>query len=78
MIKYLTIPQVRHYTMLWNANVRKKQQQPETCMVINDTSQSIVYQRDLRVVGSFINTLLQICVWICFEIIFKIKSVDIW
>ena len=42
VIKYPTTPQTRRYTTLWNINVRKKQKQPETCILIIDTSQRSV------------------------------------
>jgi len=38
-IKYPTTPQTRRYTTVWNINVRKTE--PETCIMINDTSATL-------------------------------------
>jgi len=50
----------------------KKQQQPETCTVINDTSQGIVATW-FRTSGIFTNTLLHIYSWDGLERILKIS-----
>jgi len=49
----------------------EKQQEPETCTVINDTPQSSA--ATWFVVRSFTNTLLHIYCWVCLERIFKIS-----
>jgi len=48
-----------HYT-LRSVNARKKQQQHETCIMINDTIHNVVQQSDLGMVGPLTITLLQI------------------
>jgi len=51
----------------------EKQEQPETCIMINDTSQRSVVTW-FRCGGTFDHYFTKIYCWVCFERVFKIAQ----
>jgi len=64
IIKYPTTRQMHRYTTMWNINVRNSVQ----WLTIHH---KVMWQRDLAIVRSFTNTLLQIYCCVCYERIFR-------